>query len=77
MEQLLAILEDIDPKNDYLIEDKLIDGGLLDSMSLLTLVAELEDAFEIEIAPADLVPANFNSANDMWEMVRRLQRDRG
>ena len=73
MDQLLEILEDINPDNDYMAEDKLIDSGLLDSLSLLTLVSELEDAFGIEITPTDLIPANFNSAAAMWEMVQRLQ----
>ncbi len=73
MDQLLEILEDINPDNDYMAEDKLIDNGLLDSLSLLTLVSELEDAFGIEITPTDLIPANFNSAAAMWEMIQRLQ----
>lgn len=73
MDQLLEILEDINPDNDYMAEDKLIDSGLLDSLSLLTLVSELEDAFGIEITPTDLIPANFNSAAAMWEMIQRLQ----
>jgi len=73
MEQLLSILKEINPDNDYEKEDRLIDGGLLDSLSLLTLVSELEDAFDIEITPTELVPANFNSAKAMWTMVQRLQ----
>lgn len=75
MEKLLEILEDIDPSNDYETEEQLIDGGYLDSLSVLTLVSELEDAFDIEISPTDLVPANFNSMKSMWEMIQRLQKD--
>lgn len=73
MEQLLEILEDINPDIDYETEDQLIDGGHLDSLSILSLVAELEDAFEIEITPVDLVPVNFNSAKAMWNIIQRLQ----
>ena len=73
MQQLLSILKEINPDNNYETEDRLIDGGLLDSLSLLTLVSELEDAFDIEITPTELVPANFNSAKAMWTMVQRLQ----
>ncbi|NLU24405.1 MAG: acyl carrier protein [Clostridiales bacterium] len=73
MNQLLEILEDINPDNDYLAETKLIDRGLLDSLSLLTLVSEMEDAFDVEITPTDLIPANFNSAVAMWSMIQRLQ----
>ena len=73
MEQLLSILKEINPDNHYETEDRLIDGGLLDSLSLLTLVSELEDTFDVEITPTELVPANFNSAKAMWTMVQRLQ----
>ena len=73
MEELLKILEDIDPDIDYKTEKKLIDSGLLDSLSLLSLVSELEDTFDITITPAELIPANFNSAEAMWAMIQRLQ----
>lgn len=73
MEKLYEILNSIAPNNDYKNDDKLIDSGHLDSLSLLTLVSELEDEFGIEITPVDLVPENFNSAAAMWAMIERLQ----
>lgn len=73
MEQLLEILNAINPGIDYETETKLIDDGLLDSFSILSLIPELEDAFDIEITPADMVPVNFNSANALWSMINRLQ----
>lgn len=75
METLLRILEDIKPGIDYLSATKLIDEGWLDSLSLLSLVSELEEAFDIEILPVNLVPANFNSAAALFSMVERLQKE--
>ncbi|GAB6168452.1 hypothetical protein JCM1393_09120 [Clostridium carnis] len=75
MKELFEILESIDPDINYEVEDKLIDNGCLDSLSILSLVTELEDAFEIEIRPVDLIPANFNSAESMWIMIQRLQKE--
>jgi acyl carrier protein len=75
MEKLLAILEDINPNINYESETKLIDNGLLDSFSILTLIPELEDTYGIEITPVDLVPVNFNSANAIWAMIKRLQEE--
>ncbi|WMJ86929.1 acyl carrier protein [Anaerocolumna sp. MB42-C2] len=72
MEKLLAILEEINPNINYESETRLIDDGLLDSFSILTLIPELEDTFGIEITPVDLVPVNFNSAQAIWRMVNRL-----
>ena len=75
MEELLEILEDIDPDNDYEHDEHLIDDGHLDSLSLLQLVSELEDNFDIQVTPTELIPANFNSTKAIWAMVQRLQQD--
>ena len=75
MEKLLKILEELNPDIDFGTEEKLIDDGLLDSMAILSLVSDLEDEFDVEITPVELVPSNFNSAAAMWEMVQRLRED--
>ena len=73
MEKLIEMLEDLNPDVDFSTEEQLIYGGLLDSMAILSLVSDLEDEFDVEITPVELVPANFNSAAAMWNMIRRLQ----
>ena len=75
MDELLEILEDIDPDNDYENDEHLIDDAHLDSLSLLKLVSELEDTFDIQVTPTELIPANFNSAKAIWAMVQRLQQE--
>ncbi len=73
METLLEILEDIQPGVDYENEENLIDKHLLSSLSIISLVAELEDEFDISIPAVEIIPANFNSAKALWEMIQRLQ----
>ena len=73
MEELIEILEDIQPDADYETCETLIDDGILDSFTILSLVSELEDAFDIRITPAEIIPKNFNSAAAIYEMVQRLQ----
>ncbi len=75
MEQILEILEEIEPGVDYENCTTLIDDGILDSFAILSIVAELEDVFEISITPVDIVPENFNSAQALWEMVQRLLKE--
>ncbi|MBQ9276503.1 MAG: acyl carrier protein [Clostridia bacterium] len=75
MDQLLEILEDINPDIDYATCENLIDGHYLDSLSIISLIAELEDAFDITIPAAEIIPANFNSAKAMMAMIERLQED--
>ncbi len=73
MNELMEILEGLRPDVDFENETGLIDGGILDSFDIVTLVTELNDAFDIEIKPHNLVPENFNSAEAMWALVEQLQ----
>ena len=69
----MEILNDIQPDADYETCTTLIDDEVLDSFAILSIVGELEEAFDIEITPVDIVPENFNSAQALWAMVQRLQ----
>ena len=73
MDQLLDILNEINSDVDYEVCDTLIDDGIFSSFDIVSLVGELNDAFDIDITPVDIVPENFNSAEAMWEMIQRLQ----
>ena len=75
MNELLEILNEIDDTIDYETETGLIDDHLLDSFAIISLVSELEDAFDISIDAAEMTPDNFNSAANLWKMVERLQED--
>ncbi|MCI6296646.1 MAG: phosphopantetheine-binding protein [Eubacteriales bacterium] len=75
MEELLEILNDIQPGVDFENEKHLIDDHLLDSLSIISLVAELEDTFDVTIPAVEIIPDNFNSAEAMLEMLQRLRED--
>ncbi len=75
MEKLIEILEDIQPDVDYETCTDLIDGHHLDSLSIISLVAEIEDEFDVTIPTVDIVPENFNSAKAMYDMILRLQEE--
>lgn len=73
MEKLLSILKEIRPDVDFANEQDLIGSGILDSLDIMEIVAEIGDAFGITISPADIVPTNFHSAQALWEMICRKQ----
>ncbi len=75
MEELLEILNEIDDTIDYSTEKKLVEDHLLDSFSIISLVSELEGAFDISIEAAEMTADNFNSAEGLWAMVQRLQEE--
>ncbi len=73
MEKLIEILQDIQPDVDYQTTENLIDGHVLSSLSIISLVAEIEEEFDITVPAVDIIPANFNSASAMMKMIERLQ----
>lgn len=73
MEKLMNILMEIDDSIDYEKEKALIDGRFLDSFGVITLVSELEEAYDIDIEASEMTPDNFNSAEAIYKMVVRLQ----
>jgi len=71
MEELIEILNDIDDSIDYENETGLIDNHILDSFGIITLVSEIEEAFNVSIDVADMVPENFNSADAIYAMIQK------
>lgn len=75
MEELLEILEEIEAGVDYENCETLIDNGYLDSLSIISLVAEIEERFDVQIPTVEIVPDNFNSAKALWDLIVRLQEE--
>lgn len=72
MDKLMTILREINPDIDFENENALIDGGMLDSFDIVTLVAEIDDAYGVQIPAEALVPENFNSAKVLYALIQRL-----
>ena len=51
-------------------ETSLLEGGILDSLSLLQLVVFLEGRFGITVGDADLLPENFASVSTICAYLR-------
>ncbi|MEG2174501.1 MAG: phosphopantetheine-binding protein [Oscillospiraceae bacterium] len=49
----------------------LVETGLLDSLAIISLLDELEDAFGIVLSPTEVSPTVWHSANAILEEVRR------
>lgn len=69
MEKIINILTEIRPDIDFDQEKQLVDGGLLDSFDIVSIISELNDAFDINIRVHDLKPTNFNSIEAIQELV--------
>ncbi len=72
-ERILEILSVIRPDIDFEHETELIDGGLLDSFDVVSVISDLNDEFDISIRITELKPENFNSIDAIVALVERLK----
>lgn len=72
MEKLQRIFTQICPDADA-DSDSLVDDELIDSLDLVSLVAEIMAEFGVKIAVDDITPENFNSLDAMLALIRRLK----
>ena len=63
------------PDVDFETEEHLIDEKILDSFDIVTLVAEIDSAFDVAIPAEELIPENFNSAKALWALVEKLMEE--
>lgn len=75
MEKLIEILQGIEDGVDYENCTTLIDEGYLDSLAIISLVAEIEEEFDVQIPTVEIVPSNFNSAKALWSLIQRLEEE--
>lgn len=75
MEELLEILNELNPDIDYSTEKNLIDGKCLDSLTILMLITEICETFDISISPKWMKNENFNSVEAMWNMIQTIQEE--
>jgi D-alanine--poly(phosphoribitol) ligase subunit 2 len=73
MEKLLSLLSEIRPDVDFEVEKNLIEDGILDSFDIVSIISELDENFGIAVRVTELGPENFNSADAIFEMVKRLK----
>ena len=70
-ESIIEIIESI--TGEVVKEDtELIEEGILDSFDMVSLVLELQDAFDITIDVSELLPENFESVNTIAEFIDKL-----
>lgn len=74
METIINILKEINPGIDVNRTD-FIDGHILDSLAILSVIAELEDIFDLMIPAVEITAENFNSVKSLYKMVERLSKE--
>ncbi len=76
MKKLLEILNSVHGEIDYENEERLVDDSILDSFDIISIIAEVNDAYDIEISADDISPENFNSAKALYSLILKYQEAR-
>lgn len=72
METIISILEELKPGIDFAAQTDLVDKRVLDSLTIIAFIGELEDEFDITIPAVEIVADNFNSVEAIHALVQRL-----
>ena len=72
MEELMRILGVLHPDVDFNTADDLIGDGVLDSLDIVTLITEINSAYDVSIPAEEILPENFRSAKAIYDLITRL-----
>lgn len=75
MEELIEILENLHPEVDFETCNTLIADKILDSFDIITIISEINAEFDVVIPAEEIIPANFNSAQALFDLITRLGED--
>ena len=75
MEKLLEILADLHPEVDFENTNDLVDDGILDSLDIVSLVAQIDAEFGVTIPAEEIIPENFNSAEELFALITKLDEE--
>ena len=71
-EKVVEILEEYCEEALSYAGDNMMEEGVIDSFTVINVVSELEDAFDIEIDAKYVVAENFRNKEAIIELVARL-----
>lgn len=72
MNELKTILSELFPEIDFDKEKNLYDDGIIDSVAVVTIIAKIEETFDVSVTMEYIQPMYFQSVETMWEMIEEL-----
>lgn len=70
---IIDIIKGVKPAAAVDENTRLIDEKVLDSLAMISLVAELSDEFDVDISAQDIVPENFETVKAIAALIERLE----
>ena len=73
-QEILNLLQEILPGIDFASSDMLVDDGILDSLSIVTIISELSIEYDVNLPYEEIIPKNFNSVDAIAALVERYKK---
>lgn len=72
MNEIIDILTELHDDVDFTTETGLVENGILNSLDIVAIISEIDDRLDVQIPAEEILPENFDSAEALWALVRRL-----
>ena len=73
MKEIIEVLNEVKPGIDYENEKNLITNELLTSFDIVMLISLLNNKFNINITPMELIPENFENVEAIEKLINSLK----
>ncbi|MBR3736464.1 MAG: acyl carrier protein [Lachnospiraceae bacterium] len=71
-EVLLEVLNELHPDVNFETEDELVERKIIDSFDIVTIIARIDEEFDVAIPADKIVPEHFNSMEALAQLVSEL-----
>lgn len=71
MYRLIKILSDLYPDENFTDGTRLIDDKILNSLDIVSLVTDVNEAYGVNIGAEDVIPENFGSIDEIRSLIER------
>ena len=71
MERLMKILGELHPEVNFGGKERLIEGGILDSIDIVSMVTDINAQYGISISADDITKENFETPEEIRALIMR------
>lgn len=75
MEELINILKDIKPDEDFNTGQNLLADRILKSFDIVLLVSQISQIMDITIPANEIIPENFQTVESIFNLIERLKEE--
>lgn len=72
-DRIIHLIHDINPFDEIDSNTKLIEEGIIDSLTLVLLMEQMEEEFNVSFPEDDLKPENFATVAEIESLINRLK----